>query len=182
MKSFLKLIDSFLNLFRPKRASLKLQETKFLDSGWVSLDSGGVPAQHLLDIGEVEDVPSTEENPNGGFGEMGSTAIPTILNSDQEFSTFIDPRSLSYHKGGLVPKKKRRRTKKAIAEANAGDILEILKWSDMLTATQLQKASSVRRDRFLPLLKKLVKQGKIKRTGSGKRGNPYFYRLTRKIK
>lgn len=71
--------------------------------------------------------------------------------------------------------KSRKKTKKQTAASNASWMMEVLKWTDSLTATQLQKVSKVRRDRFLPLLKKLVKQGKIARTGSGKRGNPYRY-------
>lgn len=77
----------------------------------------------------------------------------------------------------LKPKKKL--TKKQIEKQNAEIMVEILKWATpfSLRATQLQKASRIRRERFLPLLKKLVKNGKIARIGTGQRGQPYYYGL-----
>ena len=157
MKAFLKLIDSFLNLFRPKPRN----------------KTPGGPRLGLV---------ATETSDNGVntsrlVPDLGPTTAQTILNSHKEFSLLIDP--VAHNAFIATPKKKRHKTKKAAAQANTADILEILKWTTLLTATQLQKSSRVRRDRFLPLLKKLVKQGKIERTGSGKRGNPYFYKLNR---
>lgn len=179
MKSFLELIDSFLNLFRPNRRALKATDGTAIEYVYDA-------PLYLIGRNELDgkDFKTTEiscEDPDGDFGEMSPTTPLTILNSHKEFSALVDPMSLSYHKFGLVAlKKKRHKTKKATAEANTADILDILKWVDMLTATKLQQLSHIRRDRFLPLLKKLVKQGKIERIGGGKRGNPYFYRLFRK--
>jgi hypothetical protein len=122
--------------------------------------------------------------------------VENVLNEQKEFSKSIDPAAynLKSSDSTQVPEwiaaspafqasygetKKKKLTKKQKADENTKDLLNTLNWIVPfgVNATQLQKASKIRRSVFLPLLKKLVKNGKIVRAGNGKRGSPYKYGL-----
>ena len=47
----------------------------------------------------------------------------------------------------------------------------------MPSKDELQKLSRIRRDRFLPVLKYLVDARFVSRAGTGRKGDPFLYRL-----
>lgn len=117
--------------------------------------------------------PITETYPGDISGGNSACTLPII--PFQELVGYCD--------STLRPKSKKKLTKKQTATQNAEIMVEILKWSNpfSLRATQLQRLSRIRRERFLPLLKKLVKNGTIARIGTGQRGSPYIYGLPEQL-
>lgn len=127
---------------------------------------------------------------------------PTHLGSFKEFSTLTDPMAhgdLIIHQAstklldsrlskssGMAAKlpKKKKLTKKQAVELNARLIVSIIMFAPVynMTTIELQRASKIRRDRFLSLLKKLVRNGTIVRVGSGRSGDPYRYGLPKSKK
>jgi hypothetical protein len=199
MKSLLKLVDSLLGFFRPKPRYISPQHgliiTECLDIPekpyCYSVGNGGsgdsISGPDSVGVAGNSNTDSSNSthpgDPRGGYGCGGmGDLIYEFPNVTPRLEIGSDGSLLAYpQKGFKWGKSKKKKTKKKIATENAKSMLEILKWVPSgLTAYRFQKASQVRRDRFLPLLKKLVKNNKISRTGSGKSGDPYRYSLPKK--
>ena len=161
MKKLLEFIKDLCNFFKPKarKESLMADQERTLNRYYDNL----YPTQgYVVKAGEPASISAV--NLLHEAGDPSTTYATMAQSLGEPFQTPLNT-------------KKKKQTKKQTAEANATAIIELLKWvSDSgISATQLQTASKIRRDRFLPLLKKLVKNGKIARTGTGKRGDPYRY-------